>query len=148
MTLPTVSANVSVFGDIGHLIAFCQLEQAVAGLKLIQMPNRRCSNSTCWLGGGQRMASVFAGFARPGDRRGGSGRDEPEGGGGPVWGERSSAIKWVQRFERSGSRAATKMGGYLRPSLSRIGSFSKRSGARERTSRCKRSATGCSPNAG
>jgi transposase len=29
----------------------------------------------------------------------------------------SSAIKWVQRFERSGSRAASKMGGYLRPRL-------------------------------
>ena len=24
----------------------------------------------------------------------------------------SSAIKWVQRFERRGSRAASKMGGY------------------------------------
>ena len=30
---------------------------------------------------------------------------------------KSSAIKWVQRFERSGSRAASKMGGYLRPRL-------------------------------
>src|ERR1700749_3016738 len=29
----------------------------------------------------------------------------------------SSAIKWVQRFERRGSRAASKMGGYLRPRL-------------------------------
>ena len=29
----------------------------------------------------------------------------------------SSAIKWVQRFERSGWRAASKMGGYLRPRL-------------------------------
>src|SRR5271154_808612 len=29
----------------------------------------------------------------------------------------SSAIKWVQRFERSGSRAASRMGGYLRPRL-------------------------------
>jgi transposase len=29
----------------------------------------------------------------------------------------SSAIKWVQRFERSGSRAASKMGGHLRPRL-------------------------------
>jgi transposase len=29
----------------------------------------------------------------------------------------SSAIKWVQRFERNGSRAASKMGGYLRPKL-------------------------------
>ena len=29
----------------------------------------------------------------------------------------SSAIKWVQRFERSGSRAASQMGGYLRPRL-------------------------------
>lgn len=29
----------------------------------------------------------------------------------------SSAIKWVQRFERTGSRAASKMGGYLRPKL-------------------------------
>jgi len=29
----------------------------------------------------------------------------------------SSAIKWVQRFERSGLRAASKMGGYLRPRL-------------------------------
>ena len=29
----------------------------------------------------------------------------------------SSAIKWVQRFERSGSRAARRMGGYLRPKL-------------------------------
>jgi len=29
----------------------------------------------------------------------------------------SSAIKWVQRLERRGSRAAAKMGGYLRPKL-------------------------------
>jgi transposase len=29
----------------------------------------------------------------------------------------SSAIKWVQRFERSGSRAASRIGGYLRPKL-------------------------------
>ena len=29
----------------------------------------------------------------------------------------SSAIKWVQRFERKGSRAASRMGGYLRPKL-------------------------------
>ena len=29
----------------------------------------------------------------------------------------SSAIKWVQRFARKGSRAASRMGGYLRPKL-------------------------------
>ena len=29
----------------------------------------------------------------------------------------SIAIKWVERFERSGSRTARKMGGYLRPKL-------------------------------
>ena len=29
----------------------------------------------------------------------------------------SSAIKWVQRFERQGSRAAARMGGYLRPKI-------------------------------
>jgi transposase len=29
----------------------------------------------------------------------------------------SSAIKWVRRFERTGSRVASKMGGYLRPRL-------------------------------
>jgi transposase len=29
----------------------------------------------------------------------------------------SSAIKWVQRFERTGSRAANRMAGYLRPKL-------------------------------
>jgi transposase len=29
----------------------------------------------------------------------------------------SIAIKWVQRFERSGSRTASRMGGYLRPKL-------------------------------
>jgi len=29
----------------------------------------------------------------------------------------ASAIKWVQRFERIGSRSAAKMGGYLRPNL-------------------------------
>jgi transposase len=29
----------------------------------------------------------------------------------------SSAIKWVQRFERNGSRVASRMGGYLRPKL-------------------------------
>ena len=29
----------------------------------------------------------------------------------------SSAIKWVERFERSGSRTARRMGGYLRPKL-------------------------------
>jgi len=29
----------------------------------------------------------------------------------------SSAIKWLQRFARRGSRAPAKMGGYLRPKL-------------------------------
>lgn len=29
----------------------------------------------------------------------------------------ASAIKWVQRFERIGSRSAARMGGYLRPKL-------------------------------
>ena len=29
----------------------------------------------------------------------------------------ASAIRWVQRFERIGSRSAAKMGGYLRPNL-------------------------------
>jgi transposase len=29
----------------------------------------------------------------------------------------ASAIKWVQRFERNGSRRARRMGGYLRPKL-------------------------------
>ena len=29
----------------------------------------------------------------------------------------ASAIKWVQRFERIGSRSAAKMGGYFRPKL-------------------------------
>jgi putative transposase len=29
----------------------------------------------------------------------------------------SIAIKWVERFERSGSRMALRMGGYLRPKL-------------------------------
>lgn len=29
----------------------------------------------------------------------------------------SSAIKWVQRFEREGSRRAARMGGYLRPKM-------------------------------
>ena len=29
----------------------------------------------------------------------------------------SIAVKWVQRFERSGSRTAGKIGGYLRPKL-------------------------------
>src|ERR1700689_4330596 len=29
----------------------------------------------------------------------------------------ASAIKWVQRFERSGSRSAARMGGCLRPKL-------------------------------
>ena len=47
--------------------------------------------------------SLFSGFARPGDRRGRCGRDEPSGCGGAVWGQRvPSAIKWVERFERTG----------------------------------------------
>ena len=29
----------------------------------------------------------------------------------------SSAIKWVQRFERKGTRKAARMGGYVRPKL-------------------------------
>ena len=29
----------------------------------------------------------------------------------------SIAIKWLERFERSGSRTASRMGGYLRPKL-------------------------------
>ena len=29
----------------------------------------------------------------------------------------SSAIKWVQRFEREGTRKASRMGGYVRPKL-------------------------------
>ena len=38
----------------------------------------------------------------------------------------SSAIKWVQRFERSGSRAASKRADTSVQGLSRIVSFSKR----------------------
>ena len=61
------------------------------------------------------MASgIFARLARPGDRRGGSGRDEPAGGCCPLWSERVFGHQGVERFERSGSRAASKMGGYLR----------------------------------
>jgi transposase len=53
----------------------------------------------------------------------------------------SSAIKWVQRFERSGSRAASRMGGYLRPKLERHREFlealrGEKSG--ERQSPCSR----------
>jgi transposase len=29
----------------------------------------------------------------------------------------ASAMRWVERFKRSGSRRARKMGGYLRPKL-------------------------------
>jgi transposase len=35
----------------------------------------------------------------------------------------SSAIKWVQRFERKGSRAGSRMGGYLRPKFERRREF-------------------------
>ena len=35
---------------------------------------------------------------------------------------KSAAIKWVERFERTGVRAAAKMGGYKRPKLGSIGS--------------------------
>ena len=30
------------------------LERAAANLNRLRMPNRGCSNSTCWLGGGQQ----------------------------------------------------------------------------------------------
>ena len=46
--------------------------------------------------------------------RGGMRRRAAAGGGGV---SETSAIKWVQRFERSGSRAASRMVGYLRPKL-------------------------------
>ena len=60
----------------------------------------------------------------------------------------SSAIKWVQRFERSGSRAASKMGGYLRPRLEPHREFLKRCEPRNPTSRLRRFATGCWRSAG
>jgi hypothetical protein len=31
-----------------------ELEQAVSSLNRLGFPNRHCSDSTCWLGGGQR----------------------------------------------------------------------------------------------
>jgi transposase len=55
----------------------------------------------------------------------------------------SSAIKWVQRFERSGSRAASKMGGYLRPRLEPHREFLDALRRRNPTSPCRRFATGC-----
>ena len=63
------------------------------------------------------MAGLFAGLARRVIDAVVRGGDEPARGCGPLWGERVLAIKWVQRFERRGSRAASKMGGYLRPRL-------------------------------
>ena len=55
----------------------------------------------------------------------------------------SSAIKWVQRFEPSGSRTASKMGGYLRPRLEPHREFLEALRAENPTSRLRRFATGC-----
>ena len=55
----------------------------------------------------------------------------------------SSAIKWMQRFERSSWRAASKMGGYLRPRLEPHREFLEALRAEKSTSRLRRFATGC-----
>ena len=54
----------------------------------------------------------------------------------------ASAIKWVQRFARIGSRSAAKMGGCLRPKLEPHREFLEARGARNPTSRLRRRATG------
>src|SRR5580658_4918131 len=103
-------------GWIRHFTGF--LEQAVSSLNRLGFPNRHCSDSTCWLGGGQQGWPVH--IRKTCDRvidavvRGGMSRRAAAARFGV---SESSAIKWVQRFERSGSRAASKMGGYLRPRL-------------------------------
>ena len=60
----------------------------------------------------------------------------------------SVAIKWLERFERTGVRAAAKMGGYKRPKLEPHRAFLEGGYAlRSPTSRCRRCATGCWPSA-
>ena len=112
--------------------------------------NRGCSDSTCWLGGGQQGWLRYSQDLR--DRvidavvRGGMSRRAAAARFGV---SESSAIKWVQRFERSGSRAASKMGGYLRPKLEPHREFLEALRAREiRHHASRRFATGCWPSAG
>ena len=70
--------------------------------------------------------SIFAGFARSGDRHGYSGRDEPASGRGAVWGERivgnqMGAALRAERFARRAEWADTSV-----RNSSRIENFSKR----------------------
>ena len=55
----------------------------------------------------------------------------------------SVAVKWVERFERTGLRTAGQMGGHKRRSLSLIESSSKPVTPRSPTSPFRRCATGC-----
>ena len=59
----------------------------------------------------------------------------------------SSAIKWVERVERSGSRTAAKMGGYKRVRLEPHRAFLEGLWRRNPTSRCRRCAIGFCPSA-
>ena len=60
----------------------------------------------------------------------------------------SSAIKWVERFERSGSRTAAKMGGYKRVRLEPHRAFIEGLRAEEtRHYAARRCAIGCWPSA-
>jgi hypothetical protein len=81
---------------------------------MVGFPNRFGSDSTCWLEGGPqgwRIRKIFGigsltrlcgtGWAA-------AARFEVS---------ESSAIKWVQRWERKSSRTPAKLGGYLRPKL-------------------------------
>ena|SRR5579871_5672327 len=54
----------------------------------------------------------------------------------------SSAIKWVERLERTGLRTAARMGGYKPRNWTFTGIFWRRRGPRSRTSPCRRFATG------
>ena len=59
----------------------------------------------------------------------------------------SAAIKWVERVERSGSRAASRMGGYLRPKLEPHREFLEALRGEKSDITLGRFATGCWPGA-
>ena len=51
-----VAFGLALLFTMGALVAFLieMLEQAVPNLNRLGFPNRDCSDSTCWLGGGQQ----------------------------------------------------------------------------------------------
>jgi transposase len=60
----------------------------------------------------------------------------------------SSAIKWAERLERTGSRSAAQMGGYKPRKLDPHREFLEAAGRKSRTSRSGRFVTGFWPSAG